>query len=200
MSSSLDAAMEADYNRRAAMEPIPVPSAKLPVPVYLRPDCEDLMPKYAHETDSGADLFAAENAVVHAGDRALITTGVIVRTYTRLHLRVNSVGTEHALLDPLAVPVEMEIQVRPKSGLALKRGITVLNTPGTVDRGYRGEIGVILFNTSNQDFEIRRGDKIAQIVGCLVVPMSFLQVTDVDKTDRGEGAYGSTGTSNCDSK
>ena len=116
------------------------------------------------------DVKSVCDVVVKAHDRALVKTGLVT------------------LLPPM-----YEAQVRPRSGLALKSGITVLNTPGTIDSGYRGEVGVVLFNTTDADFEVRKGDKIAQIV-IAPVTQPLIEETDViDETDRGVGGFGSTG-------
>ena len=130
--------------------------------------------KYAHDGDSGVDLRAAikaDNQIsVKPGQTMLVPTGVKVE-----------------------LPHGYEIQVRPRSGLALKHGITVLNTPGTVDSGYRGEIGVILINHSEKVFVINRGDKIAQAVVCAVIKAAFVKADELSDTSRGNGAYNSTG-------
>ncbi len=134
----------------------------------IHPDAE--IPAYAHPSDAGMDIKSVCDIVVKAHDRALIKTGLVM------------------LLPPM-----YEAQVRPRSGLALKSGITVLNTPGTIDSGYRGEVGVILFNTTDSDFEVKKGDKVAQIV-IAPVTQPVIEETDViDETDIGEGGFGSTG-------
>ena len=127
-------------------------------------------PEYAHPTDSGMDLFSDRQMIIPAGGRALVPTGVAV-----------------------ALPPNTEGQVRSKSGLALKSGIMVLNSPGTIDTNYRGEIGVILFNTSDQDYEVAMGQKIAQLVVCPFYTCATMEVDDLDSTDRGNGGFGSTG-------
>lgn len=131
--------------------------------------------------DSGFDVRAAipETIVLKAGERKLVPTGLKVAMSTVLG------GTN-----------EVEIQVRPRSGLALKKGITVVNAPGTVDFSYRGEIGVILLNTGSEDFEINPGDRIAQIVACPIFKPTIIEVEDLDDTDRGEGGFGHTGVAN----
>ena len=93
----------------------------------------------------------------------------------------------------VAFDKDYEIQVRPRSGLAFKNGITIVNTPGTVDSDYRGEIGVILLNTSDKDFTIKLGDRIAQAVVCPVIKLNIDFVSDLDETERGDGRFGSTG-------
>ena len=104
-------------------------------------------------------------------------------------------GARHAVATGIAVaiPHGFEIQVRPRSGLALKHGITVPNTPGTIDSDYRGEVKVILINHGSDAFEIRRGDRIAQLVLAPVTRASWLPVDELDETERGEGGFGSTG-------
>ena len=130
-------------------------------------------PKYAYTSDSGFDLYSVEDKWIHQNDRELISTG--------LHLDI---------------PEGYEIQVRSKSGLALNKGLFVLNSPGTIDEGYTGEIQVILFNTTKDKVKIEKGQKIAQAVLCPVVSgkwISFVQVNDVNSKDRNEKGFGSTG-------
>lgn len=93
----------------------------------------------------------------------------------------------------MALPAGYEAQVRPRSGLAAKRGITVLNAPGTIDADYRGEIGVILVNLSNEDFEVKDGERIAQLVIAKHEQIEWVQVSELNETDRGTGGFGSTG-------
>lgn len=136
-----------------------------------RPDHPTVMwPKYETPQSAGADVRSNMDAVVPAHGRALIKTGMFV-----------------------AIPEGYEIEVRPRSGLAFKKGITVLNTPGTIDSDYRNEIGVILFNTTDEDFEIKAGDRIAQIVLNKVEQIEWVEVDELDETDRGLGGFGSTG-------
>ena len=134
----------------------------------IHPDA--VMPAYAHPSDAGMDVRSVEELVIPAGKRALVHTGLVV------------------LLPPL-----YEAQVRPRSGLALKFGVTVLNTPGTIDSGYRGEIGVILANFGDADFIVKKGDKIAQLVIAPVTQPEVCEVSEIDETDRGAGGFGSTG-------
>ncbi len=131
------------------------------------------LPGYATEMSAGMDLLAAvEAAVVLApGERRLIPSGIAI-----------------------ALPAGTEAQVRPRSGLALKHGITVLNSPGTVDADYRGEIGVILINLGQEPFTIRRGDRIAQLVIAAHAQARWRVVEALDDSDRGAGGFGSTGT------
>lgn len=128
------------------------------------------VPEYASDGDSGADVFSAQDITIRPGERQLVGTGIAI-----------------------ALPQGHEAQIRPKSGLALNFGMTVLNAPGTVDEGYRGEVGVVLFNTSDEDFVITKGQKIAQMVIKPVYQSNFVEVEELDETVRGEGGFGSTG-------
>jgi len=127
------------------------------------------VPEYAHPTDSGMDLFSDEEILIPAGKRVLVHTGVA-----------------------LALPKNTEGQVRSKSGLALNFGLQVLNSPGTIDTNYRGEICVIVLNTSDTDYEVKKGQKIAQLVVCPFYSCQTEVVDDLDETDRGDGGFGST--------
>ena len=134
---------------------------------------DSVFPKYNYESDSGFDLHSVEDIVIPPFGRALVPTGI-----------------------KLNIPLEYEIQVRPKSGLALNQGLTVLNTPGTVDSGYNGEIKVIVFNTNNISVQITKGMKIAQAVLCPVICGKYVSLEDVDEIDgkdRGDNGFGSTG-------
>ena len=130
------------------------------------------LPAYATKQSAGMDLRANidEPIILHPMERRLIPTG--------LHI---------------ALPEGFEAQVRPRSGLALKHGITVLNTPGTIDADYRGEVMVLLVNFSNDDFVINDGERIAQMVIARHEQGEFLEVDEPDETERGEGGYGHTG-------
>lgn len=134
----------------------------------IHPDAT--LPSYAHASDAGMDVRSVEDVTVPAKGRVLVHTGLVM------------------LLPPM-----FEAQVRPRSGLALKHGITVLNTPGTIDAGYRGEVGVILANFGDSDFEVRKDDKIAQIVVAPVLQARIEEADEIDETDRGSGGFGSTG-------
>ena len=134
----------------------------------INPDA--VLPSYAHPGDAGMDLKSAEDAVIEPGARLLVHTGLA-----------------------MALPEGYEAQVRPRSGLALKHGITVLNTPGTIDEGYRGEVGVILFNTGDTAFKIAKGDRIAQMVIAPVTRARIVETDDLGSTERGAGGFGSTG-------
>lgn len=125
---------------------------------------------YAHEGDAGADLRSVEDTIITPNSRILVHTG--------LHM---------------AIPDGYVGMVCPRSGFALKHGVTVLNAPGIVDSGYRGEVGVILLNTSEQTVTVRKGDRIAQMVFVPYVHMAFEHVESLPETDRGEGGFGSTG-------
>lgn len=134
----------------------------------LRPDA--ILPSYAHPSDAGMDVRSVEDLTIAPGKRALVPTGLV-----------------------MLLPPGYEAQVRPRSGLALKSGVTVLNTPGTIDSGYRGEVGVILVNFGETDFSVKKGDKIAQIVIAPVTQPTIEETDVVDETDRGAGGFGSTG-------
>lgn len=143
----------------------------IPVPVMRLPHFEGLeLPTYATEGAAGMDVLAAEDVTIAPAGRHAVATGLAV-----------------------AIPPGFEIQVRPRSGLALKHGITVPNTPGTIDSDYRGEVKVILINHGATPFEIRRGDRIAQLVIAPVLRATWLKVDELDETARGEGGFGSTG-------
>lgn len=131
---------------------------------------EAILPAYAHPGDAGLDVRSIEDLTLQPGARALVKTGLVME-----------------------LPPDAEAQVRPRSGLALKFGVTVLNTPGTIDAGYRGEVGVILINHGDAPFEIRKGDRIAQIVIATVVHAGIVEVAEVDSSERGAGGFGSTG-------
>lgn len=128
------------------------------------------LPSYAKSGDAGVDLHATKDVIVHPMDRTLIPTGIAIQ-----------------------LPRGVEAQVRSRSGLALKKGIFVLNSPGTIDSGYTGEIGVILFNTTNEPFCVKRGDRIAQLVFSPVYQAEFKEVDELEETERGGGGFGSTG-------
>ena len=143
----------------------------VPVAVKRLPHFEGLqLPDYATAGAAGMDVLAAEDVSLEPGARHAVATGLA-----------------------FAIPHGYEIQVRPRSGLALKHGITVPNTPGTIDSDYRGELKVILINHGAATFEIRRGDRVAQLVLAPVTRASWLKVDDLDHTARGEGGFGSTG-------
>lgn len=137
---------------------------------FKRVNPDAVLPAYAHLSDAGMDLRSVEELEIAPGKRALVRTGLVVN-----------------------LPPMHEAQVRPRSGLALKHGVTVLNTPGTIDAGYRGEIGVILANFGESPFKVAKGDKIAQLVVAPVLKAEVVEVDEIDETDRGAGGFGSTG-------
>jgi dUTP pyrophosphatase len=132
---------------------------------------EDLpLPAYASAGAAGMDVVSAEDIVLQPGQRHAVATGFAI-----------------------AIPPGHEVQVRPRSGLALKHGITCLNTPGTIDEDYRGEVKIILANLGLEPFEVRRGERIAQLVPAVVTKAQFEEVATLDETHRGAGGFGSTG-------
>ena len=128
------------------------------------------LPAYATAHAAGMDVVAAEDVILEPGARRAVATGFAI-----------------------AIPDGFEVQVRPRSGLALKHGITCLNTPGTIDSDYRGEVKVILANLGQEAFEVRRGERIAQLVPAPVLRARFQEVDSLDDTARGGGGFGSTG-------
>lgn len=150
-----------------------MPQDQVRLPVSIDPEGEGLdLPAYATEGSAGMDLRAAvaDDLTLPPGARALVPTGIRI-----------------------AVPPGYEAQVRPRSGLALKHGITLLNTPGTIDADYRGPVGVIMANLGEEPFVIRRGDRIAQLVIAPVVRADLEVLPELPDTERGEGGFGHTG-------
>lgn len=150
-----------------------MPSTRSEVPVLVKrlPHGSGLdLPAYATDGAAGMDVLSAEDVTIPPAGRHAVATGLAV-----------------------AIPPGFEIQVRPRSGLALKHGITVPNTPGTIDSDYRGEVKVILINHGAEPFAIRRGDRVAQLVLAPVTRAAWLTVEELDETVRGEGGFGSTG-------
>jgi dUTP pyrophosphatase len=144
---------------------------EVPVAVMRLPHGEGLdLPAYATTGAAGMDVVAAESITIAPGGRHAVATGLAV-----------------------AIPEGFEIQVRPRSGLALKHGISVPNTPGTIDSDYRGEVKVILINLGTEDFAIQRGDRVAQLVLAPVTRAGWVEVSTLDETARGAGGFGSTG-------
>jgi dUTP pyrophosphatase len=136
-------------------------------------DCHELpLPAYQTEGSAGMDLRAA------VSDPLTLEVGAVLMVPTGLRV---------------AIPQGFEIQIRPRSGLALKNGITVLNSPGTVDSDYRGPVNVILCNLGKEPFVVKRGDRIAQMVVARVERMEWIEVESVDTTERGDGGFGHTG-------
>jgi dUTP pyrophosphatase len=147
------------------------------VRVKRLPHGKDLpLPTYQTQSSAGLDLQAAiapqTKLVIEPGSRELVPTGLAIE-----------------------LPEGFEAQIRPRSGLALKKGITLVNTPGTIDADYRGEIGVILINHGSEPFEIERGDRIAQMIVAPIVQARLVEVDDLSSSDRGAGGFGSTGVS-----
>jgi len=146
-------------------------SPPVKVEVKRLPHGEGLpLPAYATEGAAGMDVVSAEDVTLAPGARHAVATGLA-----------------------MAIPEGYEIQVRPRSGLALKHGISVPNTPGTIDSDYRGELKVILINLGPEPFAIQRGDRVAQLVLAPVVQAAWVEVAELDTTERGEGGFGSTG-------
>lgn len=148
-------------------------SSPVNVPVLVKrlPGNDDLpLPAYATSGAAGMDVVAAEDVDLAPGARHAVATGLA-----------------------MAIPHGFEIQVRPRSGLALKHGVTVPNTPGTIDSDYRGELKVIMINLGQETFAIRRGDRIAQLVLAPVTRAGWVEVSELDDTERGTGGFGSTG-------
>lgn len=134
-------------------------------------DDKAILPSYAHEGDAGLDLYAVKELILNPGERGLIHTGIQIE-----------------------LPKNTEAQIRPRSGLALKNGITTLNSPGTIDEGYRGEIGVILINHGNEVFKVEQGMKIAQMVIKPVFKVNIIEASELSDTERSEKGFGSSGT------
>ena len=130
-----------------------------------------ILPEYKTDGSSGMDLMAnvEQTIKILPGEKKIISTGIMV-----------------------AIPEQYEIQIRPRSGLAAKNGISILNTPGTIDSDYRGEIKVILINLGKYTFEINKNDRIAQMIVCPIIKVELKEVESLPKTVRGEGGFGST--------
>ncbi len=131
-----------------------------------------IIPQYAHESDAGLDLFSIDELEINPGESQLIHTGISIE-----------------------LPEKTEAQIRPRSGLALNHKITVLNAPGTIDEGYRGEIGVILINHGQISFKVTRGMKIAQMVIAPVIRVEIEEVKFLSSSSRADNGFGSTGIS-----
>ncbi|OKH17982.1 dUTP diphosphatase [[Limnothrix rosea] IAM M-220] len=134
----------------------------------LHPDA--IIPQYQHQGDAGIDLHAIEAMAIAPQTTALIKTGLAAE-----------------------IPLTTELQIRPRSGLALKHSITVLNTPGTIDANYRGEIGIILINHGSETFQVTPGMRVAQMVMANIVQANIIEVTELSNTTRGSDGFGSTG-------
>lgn len=148
-----------------------MPSAPIEIRLKRLPHGQGLpVPAYATAHAAGMDVVSAEDLTLPPGGRHAVATGFA-----------------------MAIPQGYEVQVRPRSGLALKHGISLPNTPGTIDADYRGELKIILINLGDQSFVIARGDRIAQLVAAPVQIASFAEVEELDETARGSGGFGSTG-------
>jgi len=130
------------------------------------------LPRYMTPGSAGLDIYAAneEDIIIGVGARALVPTGIAI-----------------------SLPIDCEAQIRPRSGLALKHGLTLLNTPGTIDSDYRGEIQIIVINLGDKEYTLKRGERIAQMVFAPVLKLEIVEVEDLDGTDRGGGGFGHTG-------
>ena len=138
--------------------------------VKIKKTADVKLPSYAHSGDSGVDLYAAEECMLNPMERKLIGTGIKIE-----------------------IPEGYEAQIRPKSGLAIEHGISQVNTPGTIDSGYRGEIKVLMINFGGKPYKIEKGKKIAQMIFAKVEIAEFDEVEELSNTTRGEGGFGSTG-------
>ena len=140
------------------------------IKIEMLENCEDLFPAKAHADDAAFDLRARCDMVLIPGKSMLVPAGF-----------------------KMELPVGFEAQIRPRSGLALKHDLMLTNSPGTIDAGYRGEVGVIMYNAGKVDFAISRGDRIAQMVICKLPEVVLSKVAELSDTDRGEGGFGSSG-------
>jgi dUTP pyrophosphatase len=149
---------------------------KVKIRVKKKEDCGDLpLPRYMSSGASGMDLYAdvKEDVILSAGEIRLISTGIYV-----------------------SIPLGYEAQIRPRSGLALKHGISIVNSPGTIDSDFRGLVGIILINLGREPFKISRGDRMAQMVIKPVVQADLKEVAELDETSRAAGGFGHTGIKN----
>ncbi len=133
-------------------------------------DCDNLIPKKAHHDDAAFDLRARTEVVLEPGKSHLVPTGLF-----------------------LELPIHYEAQIRPRSGMALKHSLTIPNSPGTIDAGYRGEVGIIMLNAGKENFTVKRGERIAQMVINRLPDVEMIQVDELSETKRGAGGFGSTG-------
>lgn len=137
---------------------------------FIKINEDAIIPNYAHNGDAGMDIYSICDITIEPMNWKLVPTGL-----------------------KMELPEGTEAQVRSKSGIALKNGVFVLNSPGTVDENYRGEVGVILYNLSKETFVIKKGQKVAQMVICNVEYVDTCEVAEISQSDRGEGGFGSTG-------
>jgi len=145
-------------------------AAKTTVKFTMSEGCEDLSPAKAHHDDAAYDLKSRVEIELPPGKTTLVPTGLF-----------------------LELPIGFEAQVRPRSGLALKSSLTLLNSPGTIDAGYRGEVGAIMFNAGAQPYQVHRGDRIAQMVIAKLPDVELERAAELSETKRGAGGFGSTG-------
>jgi len=129
-----------------------------------------IVPSYVHKGDAGVDLYSTEDYILKPGERVLVSTGI-----------------------KISIPEGYEAQIRPKSGLALNHGISIVNSPGTVDSCYRGEVGIIAINQGKEVYNIKKGKKIAQMIFNKVETVEFEEVKELNNTKRGDSGFGSTG-------
>ncbi len=137
----------------------------------MKAGCEDLMPQKAHHDDAAFDLRSRVDMDLIPGRSMLVPTGIFIE-----------------------LPIGFEAQIRPRSGLALKHDLTLTNSPGTIDAGYRGEVGIIMYNHGKETFVIKRGERIAQMVICELPDVTLKCVDKLSESGRGAGGFGSTGT------
>lgn len=140
------------------------------IKIVMSPNCDDLFPRKAHDDDAAYDLRSREDMILPPGRSTLVPAGF-----------------------SMELPPGYEAQIRPRSGLALKHDLMLTNSPGTIDAGYRGEVGVIMFNAGKESFSIKRGDRIAQMVIARLPEVTLLAAETLSETLRGEGGFGSTG-------
>lgn len=177
-SSNIESNSNRSLDKQVSTDSLPDDNFTLESDLKIKKLYSDVtIPGYKTDGSSGMDLAAyfenKDKIEINPGETCLIKTGISV-SFSKF----------------------LEIQIRPRSGLALKNSITVLNTPGTIDSDYTGEIGVILINHGNQVFTVNKGDRIAQMVLCPIVKANIIEVTDLEETERGSGGFGSTGVTN----
>lgn len=143
---------------------------KVTVRFKMMEGCEDLKPQRAHHDDAAFDLRSRVNIELIPGRSQLVATGLFIE-----------------------LPIGFEAQVRPRSGLALKHDLTLTNSPGTIDAGYRGEVGIIMYNAGRESFHVKRGERIAQMVICELPEVDFIESAELGESKRGTGGFGSTG-------
>ena len=140
------------------------------IKICMLPECDDLIPAKAHDDDAAFDLRSRVDMVLPIRKSVVVPAGFSIE-----------------------LPVNYEAQIRPRSGLALKHDLMLTNSPGTIDAGYRGEVGVIMYNGGTEEFSVKRGDRIAQMVICRLPEVKLVAVEKLSETDRGSGGFGSTG-------